>query len=88
MLPGRCRNVSKIGPRNAWRLTAHFFGDVVETARWADWYGRRWMHLSGMENRDEAFWKLLDDYRVFAVFDEIHHCVCYDTLLSNAWCRC
>ncbi|WP_395593343.1 DEAD/DEAH box helicase [Pseudomonas sp. B26140] len=39
----------------------------------------------GMEYRDEAFWKLFDDYRVFAVFDEIHHCAGHDALLSNAW---
>lgn len=38
-----------------------------------------------MEYRDEAFWRLLDDYRVFAVFDEIHHCAGHDSLLTNAW---
>lgn len=38
-----------------------------------------------MEYQDEAFWALLDDYRVFAVFDEIHHCAGHDPLLSNAW---
>jgi superfamily II DNA or RNA helicase len=38
-----------------------------------------------MEHQDEIFWKLFDDYRVFAVFDEIHHCSGYDPLLSNAW---
>lgn len=38
-----------------------------------------------MDYRDEAFWRLLDDYRVFAVFDEIHHCAGHDPLLSNAW---
>lgn len=38
-----------------------------------------------MEYREEAFWRLLDDYRVFAVFDEIHHCAGHDPLLSNAW---
>ena len=38
-----------------------------------------------MEHQDDAFWKLFDDYRVFAVFDEIHHCDGYDPLLSNAW---
>jgi superfamily II DNA or RNA helicase len=38
-----------------------------------------------MEYRDEAFWRLLDDYRVFAVFDEIHHCAGHDVVLSNAW---
>lgn len=38
-----------------------------------------------MEYRDERFWQLLDDYRVFVVFDEIHHCAGHDPLLSNAW---
>ncbi|UVL38329.1 DEAD/DEAH box helicase family protein [Pseudomonas sp. B21-040] len=38
-----------------------------------------------MEHQDETFWRLFDDYRVFAVFDEIHHCSGYDPLLSNAW---
>jgi len=38
-----------------------------------------------MEHQDEAFWRLFDDYRVFAVFDEIHHCSGNDPLLSNAW---
>lgn len=38
-----------------------------------------------MDYRDEAFWQLLDDYRTFVVFDEIHHCAGHDPLLSNAW---
>lgn len=38
-----------------------------------------------MEYRDEVFWRLLDDYRVFVIFDEIHHCAGHDPLLSNAW---
>ncbi|MAD94233.1 MAG: diguanylate cyclase [Rhodobacteraceae bacterium] len=38
-----------------------------------------------MEYRSEAFWRLLDDYRVFVVFDEIHHCAGSDFLFSNAW---
>lgn len=38
-----------------------------------------------MEYRDEVFWRLLDDYRVFVIFDEIHHCAGHDLLLSNAW---
>jgi superfamily II DNA or RNA helicase len=38
-----------------------------------------------MEHQDEVFWRLFDDYRVFAVFDEIHHCSGNDPLLSNAW---
>ncbi|UPQ82222.1 DEAD/DEAH box helicase family protein [Pseudomonas knackmussii] len=38
-----------------------------------------------MEYRDDAFWQLLEDYRVLAVFDEIHHCAGHDPLLSNAW---
>ena len=39
----------------------------------------------GMDSRDEAFWALFDNYRVFAVFDEIHHCAGHDEFLSNAW---
>jgi superfamily II DNA or RNA helicase len=38
-----------------------------------------------MDYRDEGFWRLLDDYRVFVVFDEIHHCAGHHPLLSNAW---
>ncbi|MCO6055555.1 DEAD/DEAH box helicase family protein [Pseudomonas sp. MOB-449] len=38
-----------------------------------------------MEYQEDAFWRLLDEYRVFAVFDEIHHCAGHDPLLSNAW---
>lgn len=38
-----------------------------------------------MEHRDNTFWQLLDEYRVFVVFDEIHHCAGHDPLLSNAW---
>jgi superfamily II DNA or RNA helicase len=38
-----------------------------------------------MEHQDGAFWRLFDDYRVFAIFDEIHHCSGHDPLLSNAW---
>src|SRR5690606_22255547 len=39
----------------------------------------------GMEYQDASFWKLLDEYRVLAVFDEIHHCAGHDPLLSNSW---
>lgn len=38
-----------------------------------------------MEHRDDTFWQLFDEYRVFVVFDEIHHCAGHDSLLSNAW---
>jgi superfamily II DNA or RNA helicase len=38
-----------------------------------------------MEYQDDAFWKLFDDYRVLAVFDEIHHCSGHDPLMGNAW---
>lgn len=38
-----------------------------------------------MDHRDASFWQLVDDYRVLAVFDEIHHCAGHDPLLSNAW---
>lgn len=39
----------------------------------------------GMEYRSEAFWRLFDEHRVFAIFDEIHHCAGHDVLFSNAW---
>ena len=39
----------------------------------------------GMHHQGEEFWRLLDKYRVFAVFDEIHHCAGHDPLLSNSW---
>lgn len=39
----------------------------------------------GMDHQGDAFWQLLDAYRVFVVFDEIHHCAGQDPLLSNAW---
>ncbi|WIE49839.1 DEAD/DEAH box helicase family protein [Pseudomonas sp. GM17] len=38
-----------------------------------------------MEHQDASFWRLLDEYKVLAVFDEIHHCAGHDPLLSNAW---
>lgn len=38
-----------------------------------------------MEHRSAEFWQLVKDYRVLAVFDEIHHCAGHDPLLSNAW---
>lgn len=39
----------------------------------------------GMEYRGEGFWQMLTDFRVLAVFDEIHHCAGYNPILSNAW---
>lgn len=39
----------------------------------------------GMDHRETSFWELVDDFRVLAVFDEIHHCAGHDPLLSNAW---
>lgn len=38
-----------------------------------------------MEYQTESFWQLLDDYRVFAVFDEIHHCSGSEQFLGNSW---
>lgn len=38
-----------------------------------------------MDHHSASFWQLLEDYRVLAVFDEIHHCAGHDPLLSNAW---
>lgn len=38
-----------------------------------------------MEHMDDSFWKLFDDYRIFAAFDEIHHCAGHEPSFSNAW---
>ncbi len=38
-----------------------------------------------MDHHSASFWQLLEDYRVLAIFDEIHHCAGHDPLLSNAW---
>lgn len=38
-----------------------------------------------MAYRDSSFWQLLKNYRVFVVFDEIHHCSGHDPVLSNTW---
>ncbi len=38
-----------------------------------------------MDHHSASFWRLVEDYRVLAVFDEIHHCAGHDPLLSNAW---
>ncbi|HGM4966025.1 TPA: DEAD/DEAH box helicase, partial [Pseudomonas putida] len=38
-----------------------------------------------MDHHSASFWQLVEDYRVLAVFDEIHHCAGHDPLLSNAW---
>lgn len=33
-----------------------------------------------------SFWRLFEDYNVFAIFDEIHHCSAgSDSMISNAW---
>ncbi|MDN7142209.1 MULTISPECIES: DEAD/DEAH box helicase [Pseudomonas] len=39
----------------------------------------------GMDYQDQSFWALLDQYRVFAVFDEIHHCAGAELSLGNTW---
>src|SRR5690606_24935561 len=38
-----------------------------------------------MGHQGDDFWRLLEEYRVFTVFDEIHHCAGHDPLLSNSW---
>ncbi|WP_409321456.1 DEAD/DEAH box helicase [Pseudomonas monteilii] len=39
----------------------------------------------GMEYQSDSFWQLLDDYKVFAVFDEIHHCSGSEQFIGNSW---
>lgn len=39
----------------------------------------------GMDAKGEEFWELFQQYRVLAIFDEIHHCAGYDFQTSNTW---
>ncbi|EMY8183592.1 DEAD/DEAH box helicase family protein, partial [Pseudomonas aeruginosa] len=39
----------------------------------------------GMESKGEGFWSLFTQYRVLAIFDEIHHCAGCDTAIGNSW---
>jgi len=39
----------------------------------------------GMLTLGQEFWELLDEYRVFVIFDEIHHCSGSNTTNANAW---
>jgi superfamily II DNA or RNA helicase len=39
-----------------------------------------------LDHQGASFWRLFDQYRVFAVFDEIHHCSAgSDALIPNSW---
>lgn len=38
-----------------------------------------------MLTQDEKFWALFDRYRIFAIFDEIHHCAGDSPENANAW---
>ena len=38
-----------------------------------------------MSTLDSSFWKILDNHRVFVIFDEIHHCAAVDEGKSNSW---
>jgi len=38
-----------------------------------------------MRTLDESIWRLFETYRVFAVFDEIHHCSASDFSQPNSW---
>lgn len=39
----------------------------------------------GMDAKGEEFWELFQQFRILAIFDEIHHCAGYDLQTSNAW---
>lgn len=39
----------------------------------------------GMLHQSKEFWDILSDYRVFVVFDEIHHCAGTAFSKSNSW---
>jgi len=47
-------------------------------------YGRSLTYQS-MINLGDEFWALFKEYRVFVIFDEIHHCAGNDLANSNAW---
>ncbi len=39
-----------------------------------------------LDHQDASFWQLFERFRVFAVFDEIHHCSAgSDALIPNSW---
>jgi|TARA_B000000460_G_scaffold249448_1_gene230572 superfamily II DNA or RNA helicase len=38
-----------------------------------------------MRHLDDTFWQLLSSYRVFVIFDEIHHCAGNQIENANAW---
>ena len=38
-----------------------------------------------MDYLDDNFWSLFQNYRVLAIFDEIHHCAEHESGLSNRW---
>jgi superfamily II DNA or RNA helicase len=39
----------------------------------------------GLSTLDKKVWRLFDKYRVFVIFDEIHHCAGSNTKNTNAW---
>ena len=39
----------------------------------------------GMSSLDDVFWEILENFRVFVIFDEIHHCAAVDGAKSNTW---
>ncbi|OUR79965.1 DEAD/DEAH box helicase [Colwellia psychrerythraea] len=39
----------------------------------------------GLSTLDNKVWRLFDRYRVFVIFDEIHHCAGSNTKDANAW---
>jgi superfamily II DNA or RNA helicase len=39
----------------------------------------------GLSTLDKKVWRLFDSYRVFVIFDEIHHCAGSTTKDANAW---
>ncbi len=38
-----------------------------------------------MSSLDASFWEILENYRVFVIFDEIHHCAATEEGRSNSW---
>lgn len=43
------------------------------------------MTYQSMLSLPDSFWALLSTHRVFAIFDEIHHCAGFTVEMANAW---
>ncbi|SFC09606.1 DEAD/DEAH box helicase [Pseudoalteromonas denitrificans] len=59
------------------QFKTHFDGNI-------DAMGNSYTY-QGLSSLDETVWRLLKRYRVFVIFDEIHHCAGSNIKNANAW---